>query len=1081
MSIAGTRTKGGDASPVEVDDETVFPLFPTQRARCSRVQPSGNRETIQTVLRLREVLDRPALERALTELVARHPSLRTRLLLEEGRPRQWAPVAEVVVLPVVDLRPRPVNLREAEAGRLIDKEAEHRFDLARGPVLRALSITVADDHHLLAVTVPKLNFDEDSRAILAVDLDSLYRAGARGAAPPLPFMLPHAALAHRQQDEAGGGRFAELLDHWRANLAGAPALLSLPTDRPRPAVNSFASARRTFRLSSSLSSALAAFAEREGATLFTVMLAGFKVLLARASGQFDVLVGTRWSGRDQPGTERLIGPFADLLVLRTPVEPQSGFGRLVARVREVVRAAEAHRHLPFELLLDEVHPVRPQSHHPLLQVAFSLAQRAEPAEGEAGPRWEPVTVSQPARFDLDLQIRQGGTDLEGLFEYNTGLFDAETVDRMAGHLVVLLEGALAEPQRPIAELPILTEAEREKMLVVWNGTAAEVPQDRGLPALFAQQAAQRPEAVAVVFEKDSLSYAQLDRRSNQLARHLRGLGVGPDVLVGICIERSLDMIVGVLAILKAGGAYLPLDPAQPPDRLGFMLDDARAPVLLTREALAAAVTRPRSRMVLLDTQRLDFASQSEEPLAPAGSVDDLVAAFYSSGSTGRPKGSLSHARGFLNLFEWYCRQAEIDDSASVLVMTPFTFDASFKNLICPLLRGGRLVLAAAEFDIDSLLRCIEENAVTTTFATPGLLYALTEASRRVDYAPLRSLRTLFVGGEATDLARLRPWLRHPNRKCRLIHIYGPSECSDISTFYEPTREECLRATSFPIGRPIPNTQAYVLDKQLAPVPIGVAGELCVSGIHVGRGYLNQDALNAERFLAHPFRPGERLYRTGDRVRFLANGAVEFLGRLDDQVKIRGIRIELAEIETILGGHPLVRQAVVLAREDVPGNKRLVGYVQPAPGQRLSGADLRTYLRERLPEYMVPSTVMIIESFPVSPNGKIDRQALPPPATARSSSVPLVGPRNAVEAVVVQIWQEALGLDAVSVDDDFLDLGGHSLLAVEIATRLRDAFQIELPLRRLIELPTPARLATEIAERERSQEAAKRSGSSELGP
>ena len=618
------------------------------------------------------------------------------------------------------------------------------------------------------------------------------------------------------------------------------------------------------------------------------------------------------------------------------------------------------------------------------------------------------------------------------------------------------------PEQRLSELPLLTPAERHQLLVEWNDTETPVT-SQCVHQLFEAQVERTPAAVAVVCDGEELSYTELNRRANRLAHYLRRRGVSPEVRVGICLERSLEMVVGILGILKAGGAYVPLDPSYPRDRLSYILNDAQVQVLLTQQSVLRNLPEG-DNVICLDSDWPLIAKASDESSSEVEvdevTADNLIAVFYTSGSTGKPKGAMLQGRGFLSTFDWCSKEYFTNGTPRVLLMTPFSFDASFKMIITPLLVGGVLVLASSDpYDAGKLLRTIEEQEVTTTFITPSLLYSLIDFAKTGGFKSLSTMRTIFFGGEPTDVRRLRSWLNSENCRCKLIHNYGPSECSDVTTVFRPGLDEINTLVDLPIGKPVNNVRVHVVDKNLALQPVGIAGELCISGLVLARGYLDRPELTAKKFVPNPFGKGERLYRTGDRVRWLPTGNLQFLGRTDHQVKIRGMRIELGEIENVLNKHKTVQDSVVVAREDVRGEKRLVGYVVPDENQSLEVSELRGYLKAELPEYMVPASFVMLDKLPLSPNGKVDRSALPvPDSLAPVQNAAFVEPRNSVEEVVAGIWSEVLGLERVSIQNNFFELGGHSLLATQVVSRIQNALQVELPVRRIFESPTVAELS-----------------------
>lgn len=1021
-------------------------------------QPSPGLYNLPLSISLHGPLDVPALQRALDELVRRHEGLRTTFPTEHGAPVQRIAPARPVPLPVLDLR-----AREADLARILAEEAAFPFDLAKGPLFRALLVRVSDADHVLSLSMHHIVSDGWSTGVLLRELGVLHAAFARGEPSPLPELpLQYVEFAQQQREALSGATLNGLVSHWRARLAGAPRIVDLPTDRPRPAAQSFRGAWQTFYVERSVSDALLALSRREGATLFMTLLAAFKALLHRYTAQDDLVVGTPIANRNRVDIEGIVGFFVNTLVLRTDLSGDPTFRALLGRIREVTLEAYAHQDLPFEKLVMELQPDRNLSHNPLFQVFFALQntpispRQASPRRETEGPRPPAAPVSGTSKFDLTLNVTETTEGLMATFEYSTDLFDHATITRMIGHLQTLLTAVAEEPDRRLSALPLLTPAERHKLLIEWNDTETEFRQDACPHQLFEEQADRAPGAVAVAIDDRVLTYRDLDRRGNQLARRLRRLGVGRGVRVGVCMERSLDLIVAIMAIFKAGGAFVPLDPDHPQARLAYVLRDSGAPVVLTQGHLVGRLETEGVELVSIDSDWRLIAEEDDARLDAVTTPDDLLAVYYTSGSTGRPKGSLMAARGYLNVCDWKARECAIPGQR-VFLMTPYAFDASFKTIMTPLLTGGALALAGPDsHDIGAILDALEKLRPTTTFSVPSLLYALIELARKDGYRSLSSLRSIRFGGEPTDVKRLRPWAESPDFHCALLHDYGPVECSDAVTEYIPARGEFSTASSFPIGKPIQNVNAFVVDRNFNLQPIGVPGELCLSGVCLSKGYLNRPELTAEKFVDNPFRPGQKMYRTGDRVRWLASGDLEFLGRIDRQVKIRGIRIELPEIEVTLGQHPAVRSATIVVREDKPGDRRLVGYVVARPDHTISTGELRRFLRARLPDYMVPPVFVALESLPLSPNGKVDHSALPAPDAAPGErDAAFAAARSPVEEMVAGIWGEVLGIDRVGIHDDFFELGGHSLSATQIVSRIRDAVHWRVPLRLIFEARTVA--------------------------
>ncbi len=1025
---------------------------------------AGSSYNMALPLRLEGVLDLAALEAGLLELVRRHESLRTRFEAPAGEAMQVIDPPGLFGLEVVDLGGSKARDREVE--RRVREAAERPFDLAREASFRGLLLRLGPSEHVLLLTMHHIVSDGWSMNVLSRELGALYEAYSAGCPTPLEELpIQYADYALWQRGWLKDEELERQLGYWRERLEGAPGALELPTDRPRPAVPSHAGALHPITLSPELTAKLAALSRGEGATLYMVLLAGFQALLGRWSGQDDVVLGSPIAGRTHRQTEGLIGFFVNNLVLRANVEGGQSFRELLAQVRRASLEAYAHQDVPFEKLVAELAPARDLSRQPIFQTSFTFHTQPQGEWKALGLKFQAARGLEhlSSTYDLSLHLRETPTGLVGGFEYATDLFEASTITRLAGYLERLLEQAAAEPDRRIGTLDLLGSEEREQVLTAWNRTEAAYPRQASLHGLFSEQAGRTPLAPAVIFEDQTLSYAELEARSNRLAHHLRGLGVGPEVVVGICLERSAEMVVGLLAILKAGGAYLPLDPDYPPERLAFMLADAGAPVVMTARGLAGRFqgqAGERTLLVLEDAAAAILACPATPPLSEVD-PQGLAYVIYTSGSTGRPKGVAVQHRSVVGIISSNQVELGFDSEDTWTQFHSYAFDFSVWEMWAALLTGGRLLLISlneartpGDFYV-SLVR----HRVTILNQTPSAFLRLMEVDQ--DLRGALSLRLVIFGGEALNIAGLKPWFeRHGDQSPRLINMYGITE-----TTIHVTRRRLwavdAEATASQIGSPHSNYRVYVLDEGLEPAPVGVAGELYIAGDGLARGYLNRPGLTAERFVACPHGgPGERMYRTGDLARWRADGELEFLGRIDHQVKIRGFRIELGEVEAALLGHGLVGQAVALAREDAPGEKRLVAYVTAAGEQAVEAEDLRAHLRRSLPDYMVPSAIVVLEALPLTPNGKIDRKALPAPE-GRVTTREYVAPRTPVEETLAGIWAEVLRLDRVGAHDNFFELGGHSLLATRVAAQVREALGVEMPIRTLFNAPTVAELGAQV--------------------
>ena len=823
----------------------------------------------------------------------------------------------------------------------------------------------------------------------------------------------------------------------------------MPADRPRPAVQSYEGGTYSFALPPELTAALKELSRREGVTLFMTLLAAYQTLLHRYTGQQDICVGTPIAGRGKLEAEGLIGFFVNTLVMRGRMIGDPRFSELVAATREVCLGAYAHQDVPFEKLVEEIDPERDLGYAPLFQVMLILQNASQGGLELPGLRLSHVgREDKTAKFDLNLAMSDNGTALFGILEYSTSLFDLATIRRMAQHFENLLNSIVRDPNLRLSELDLLGDEERHRLLVQWNDTHVQYPAGQCIHQLFEAQVAQNPEAIALVSEDQRLTYRELNRRANQLAHHLIALGVGPEILVGVLAERSVEMIVGLLATLKAGGAYVPLDPQYPVERLSFTLADADVAVLLTQQSLLGLLPPSKAQVVCLD-QKSEFAQLPSQNPVSTSIPANLAYTIYTSGSTGRPKGvAITHHSAAI-LLHWASETFGADTLTNVLASTSICFDLSVFEIFVPLSYGTTVVLAENALALPTLAVA---NDVTMINTVPS---AMRELVRMEAIGP--SVRVVNLGGEALSRNLVEDVYRCSAVK-EVWNGYGPSEDTTFTTACLVPQGPDQKVT---IGGPLPNTEIYIVDQRLQPVPVGVAGELCISGEGLARGYLNRPSLTAERFVPNPFgaRTGARLYKTGDLARYLANGEIEYLGRSDYQVKIRGFRIELGEIETALEKHETVREAVVMVREEAEGDKRLVAYVVPAEDRTLVSSELRLHLRTYVPEFMLPSVFVSLPELPMTPNGKVDRRALPAPESPRGEpDATFATPRTPVAEVLAGIWAEVLGIEQVPLDESFFELGGHSLLATQVMTRVREAFGIELPLRRLFEGPTVNNLA-----------------------
>jgi amino acid adenylation domain-containing protein len=1016
-------------------------------------EPDNILYNIAAAIRLKGALNVRALERSLNEILRRHEALRTTFSIVDDRPVQVINEVWDFSLPVIDLRESSPEEKEETAARFAAEEAREPFNLAEGPLLRIKLLRLAEDDQVLLLTMHHIISDGWSIKVLIREMGALYEAymnGRDAALPELPIQYPDFAVWQREWLQ--GERLEEQLSYWRAQLAGAPPLLELPTDRPRPTFKTFHGANVTLSFSKSLSEEITQLGRREGTTLFMTLLSAFYVLLHRYTNQEDILVGTPIANRNRAETESLIGFFVNTLVLRARFSDAMTFRELLGQVRETALEAYTHQDLPFEKLVEELQPERALSHSPLFQVAFHLQNVLTERLNLSDLSMSQLEIeTQTAKFDLLLSMTESKAGLVGKFNYNTDLFDAATITRMAEHFERLLEAAVSNPDEQISQLRMLSEAEQDRVLFEWNDTR-EFGENRPIHLAFAEQARRTPDAVAVRFEQDELTYNELNRRANRLAHRLRRLGVGPEVRVGLLARRSVEMVVAMLAVLKAGGAYVPLDPDYPRERLAFMLNASQCPVLVTQGVTAEGLADDGCRRVVVDTN-IDAESDAD----PADDTDPENPAYviFTSGSTGTPKGIVIPHRA-VNRLVAGAGYVELGPSNCVGQASNASFDAMTFEVWGALLNGAQLVGLPLDVILSprDFAEEIRRQRIDTLFLTTALFNQIAREFPEA-FAPLEHL---LFGGEAADPLAVRQVLEM-GRPRRLVHVYGPTESTTFAS-WQLVREVPRTSATIPIGRAISNTRLYILDRHLRPVPIGVTGELYIGGDGLARGYLDHPGLTAERFVPDPFdnKPGGRLYKTGDLTRWLADGQVEFVGRNDFQVKVRGFRIELGEIETVLRKHEDVREAVVTARLGTHGDSYLTAYVVANEGRAPSTGELRAFLKEKLPEYMLPSVYLVLDKLPLTPHGKVDRRALPDAVgTARELDVPFVAPRNAVEEVLSEIFAEVLKV-RVGVNDNFFELGGHSLLATQVISRVRKTFQPDLPLRKIFEAPTVSSLA-----------------------
>ncbi|BAY41871.1 nonribosomal protein synthetase (plasmid) [Nostoc sp. NIES-2111] len=1058
----------GKASPAKIPpqsrDTHKFPLsFSQQRLWFfSQLEPQSSAYNIPAAIRLTGRLNIAALENSINEIVHRHEILRTTFTVVDEEPVQVISSTTKLQLKIIDLQNIPATARETEALRLATVEAQTPFNLEKDSLLRVSLLRLGETDHVILFTMHHIVSDGWSTGILIRELTTVYQACNRGQPSNLPELpIQYADFAVWQRQWLQGEIYHKQLNYWKQQLGGELPVLKLPTDRPRPAIQTDRGATQTFTLSESLTAALKNLSQQEGVTLFMTLLAAFKVLLHRYTQQDDILVGTPIANRNRSEIEGLIGFFVNTLVLRSNLQANPTFKELLAQVREVTLGAYAHQDLPFEQLVEELQPERDLSHSSLFQVMFILQNAPTETLHLPDLTLNSLKVeSQTANFDLTLSMVEVDTELMGSIEYNTDLFNADRITRMWGHFQTLLSGIIAHPEQNLSDLPLLTTAKHQQILTTWNSNKIFVPQ-QCIHQLFEAQVEKTPDAVAVVFEKGQLTYRELNKRANQLAHYLQTQGVKPEVLVGICLERSCELIVGILGVLKAGGAYLPLDPSYPQERLAYMLADAQAPVILTQKELANNLPIYNNQIICInDWKQITNNNNIENPLKEVV-PNNLAYIIYTSGSTGKSKGVMIEHHSLVNAYLAWEEAYQLQSNAtSHLQMASFSFDVFSGDLVRALCSGGKLVLCPRELllEPDKLYQLMLQEKVDCAEFVPGvlrnLIQYLRQSQQRLDFMQL-----LICGSDSWYVQEYEEFRKFCSQKTRLINSFGLTEATIDSTYFETGTTESSIDQLVPIGRPFANTQIYILDHYLQPVPVGVTGEIYIGGAGLARGYFNRPYLTAEKFIPNLFtqKPGEYIYKTGDLGRWLSDGNIELIGRLDNQVKLRGFRIELGEIESILSKHPMVKECLVLIREDSPKQQQLVAYIVPNSTQPINSSNLQQFLQEQLPNYMIPTAFVFLAAFPTTPNGKINRRALPKPQLQERENT-FIAARTETEIQLTKLWSEVLSVETVGIDDNFFEIGGNSLLTTKLILKIRAIFQVNLPLRILFESPTVASLA-----------------------
>ncbi|MEH2155519.1 non-ribosomal peptide synthetase [Nostoc sp.] len=1014
----------------------------------------SNAYNIRLAIRINGSLDIAALTAAFHQLVSRHEILRTTFTNVAGNIQQIVheklPIDKLIIFK--DLKEQ--NDAEVVADTLIQESANSRFDLEKLPLMRVLLVQIKSEEFLFGLTIHHIIADARSLDILFQEFVTLYSACTQqrtAALAPLPLQYKDYAAWQNQWLESE--EVKEQHSYWCDRFAGEPPILDLPTDFPRPQIKSSQAGVYTYNFSQSLSNKLSSFAAQNHTTLFITLLTIFKILLFRYTGQRDLVIGIPISGRNHPDLENQIGFYVNTLALKTLLPEAGNFQQALIEVTNTCLDAYEYNNYPFNKLISALDLERDFSRNPLFDVMFSLLSKDSKAvikipgiEQKAYP-----LTPRSAQFDLSWSFFEDGNDLILIIEYEPDLFREETIARMNGHFLQIIQTVIENPNLQLSQINLLTPEERNQLLIEWNNTEVAYPLDKCLHQLFEEQVGRNPDAVAVIFEGQQLTYQQLNERANQLAHYLRAKGVEPEILVGIFVERSIEMVVGLLGILKAGGAYVPLDPSYPSDRLTYMISDAGVSILLTQQSLVDSLETKPAEVVCLDRDWQIIANHNQHNPVNLVKSENLAYVIYTSGSTGKPKGVMNIHKGICNNLLRTMDAYPLTAGDRILQITPFSFDVSVWEIFWSLTSGTTLVVAKPEGHKDTayLINLIAQQRVTQINFVPSMLRVFLQGSNLKD---CHCLKRVFCGGEALPYELTQRFFEQFD--CELHNLYGPTETAVDATFWQCTPQSNYQI--IPIGRPIANTQIYILDSHLQPVPIGIPGELHIGGISLARGYLNQPELTNQKFISHPFDRG-KLYKTGDLARYLPDGNIEYLGRIDHQVKLRGLRIELGEIEAVLDNHPQVEQTVVILPENTAANQRLVAYVV-RKNQSLTPSDLRRFLQQKLPAYMIPSAFVMLSIMPLNPNGKIDRKKLPNPDETSIVESLYLAPRNHSENTLASIWQQVLQVLKIGVNDNFFDLGGNSLQAMNIMALIYQEFEIEIPLSIIYEKPTLAELS-----------------------
>lgn len=1008
----------------------------------------GSHYNIYRAEKLSGELDLQALLSSINTLIQRHEVLRTCFSAVDGQPMQNILDDLTIELPVIDLSSERSALAEQQSLQVIKDEVSKPFNLKQAPLFRARVIKTGDQDYILLLVIHHIIADGWSMEIINRELGALYHAYTNGLPSPLDDLpIQYADYALWQRDWLQGDVLQKQLDYWRQELREVPTL-DLPTDKPRPSVQTFHGAVYQSHLPEDLILQLQKISQSQGATLFMTMLAAFQILLSRYTHQHDIAVGSPVAGRSLPEIENLIGFFVNTLVFRADLSANPSFTDFLQQVRSRCMEAYTHQDVPFEKLVEEIKPPRDMSRNPFFQVM--LAFQNSPAHDLQLWNMEShgkLVVNESAKFDITVFLNSEDGCIKTKIQYNTDLYQASTIERFFNHYANLLKAVCQQPLTSISSLPILSSRERHQLLVEWNDTDVDYPADLCMDAWFERQVESTPDAIAIKVGEDSINFSILNEKANQLARFFRKQDIGADNLIGICLDRNIDMVISIMAVLKAGAAYVPLDPSYPDERLAYMIEDSGARIIITQQAYADRLQSGHGLIVNLDKEWQEIAKYQKTNLARIHRPEHLAYVIYTSGSTGKPKGVMIEHRNLVSHIHCCVNQFGDEARQGILATTSLNFDLSVLEIFTPLVVGGKIIM------LDNVLQ-IDKQAITNEAVLLNTVPSVMSELLELDMIP-DTVNTLILGGELLSQTLVDKIYKQTSIN-KIFDNYGPSEATGFSI--NAVRTLNGRPT---IGRPVENEQVYILDNALNPVPIGVTGEIHIAGAGLGRGYLNQPALTAEKFIQHAFSDGDsmRLYKTGDLARYGEDGCIEYLGRIDHQVKIRGFRIELGEIETSLQQHPAIRESTVIARLDTEGQAQLLAYVVMKNNQVAEDSEIRQFIKQWLPDYMLPSHIVRLPKLPLMPNGKVDRNALPvPEPVTMNESDDYIAPKNPTEQEVALIWQQVLNLDSVDIHDSFFDIGGHSLLATRVISRIQQKFGYAVPLRVIFESPTIAAIA-----------------------